>query len=148
MFPNKCNVTGMLTTKSNVTGMLTGNGNIRTESSYTCNICYDKVDEGVRWEVRGEKGRSKAMVRVEIDITGHQHGEGHGQPATIKAKATKQKKCLPKTPFCCSVYSTWEDVLKISQHLPVMQWLCYIPVRNGIVLPCLMSLWENSKHKK
>ena len=48
MFPNKCNVTGMLTTKSNVTGMLTGNGNIRTESSYTCNICYDKVDEGVR----------------------------------------------------------------------------------------------------
>ena len=99
MFPSKCNVTGMLTSKCNVTGMLTGNGNMWTESSYTCNICYDKVDEGVRWEVKGEKGRSKAMVHVEIDITGHQHGEGHGQPATIKAKATKQKKCLPKNHF-------------------------------------------------
>ena len=39
------------------------------------------------------------MVHVEIDITGYQHGEGHGQPAPIKAKATKQKNACQKHHF-------------------------------------------------
>lgn len=73
--------TGIFTSKCNVTGILTGKCNVSSvwiESSDTCSIRYDKVDEGVRWEVKGEKGRLKAMVHVEIDITGYQHGEGHG----------------------------------------------------------------------